>query len=373
MRASPVGNTLLGNIAPLMHIKEDQMPKSAIYTLTWSSSPRVYKLYSVRWDNPLDLIFESPTWSTWVSQLSSFAFHGQHGSYTARKERRRRGEYWYAYARVEGKLNKRYLGRSTDLTLTRLEQVAQELWLDPRAAVRQGEGRASSWPLSLAPLDQKVFLPDYLRDYVLDEVLSLQRPAVQDFLLHTCILPRLSAPLCDALRADHDSQTLLQEVEQANLFLVSLDDQLGWFRYHPLVAEVLRQRLRQTAPTLIPELHLRASRWYAQQGCFSEAASQALAAGAVEEVARLIQQHLGTFPEAFLPARSASALVEPLTARERDVLRLVLREGASNRQIAQQLVLSVNTVKKHLANLYGKLNVQSRAQAIAKAHRLQLV
>ena len=65
--------------------------------------------------------------------------------------------------------------------------------------------------------------------------------------------------------------------------------------------------------------------------------------------------------------------MEPLTERERDVLRLVLLDGASNREIAHQLVLSVNTVEKHIANLYGKLNVQSRAQAIAKARLLQLL
>ena len=73
------------------------------------------------------------------------------------------------------------------------------------------------------------------------------------------------------------------------------------------------------------------------------------------------------------PALPATALVEPLTARECDVLRLVLLDGASNREIARQLVLSVNTVKKHIANLYGKLNVQSRAQAVAKARVLQLL
>jgi ATP/maltotriose-dependent transcriptional regulator MalT len=90
---------------------------------------------------------------------------------------------------------------------------------------------------------------------------------------------------------------------------------------------------------------------------------------------RLAQRH-GLAPRyvaRLLPALPATALVEPLTERERDVLRLVLLDGASNREIAHQLVLSVNTVKKHIANLYGKLNVQSRAQAIAKARLLQLL
>ena len=73
-----------------------------------------------------------------------------------------------------------------------------------------------------------------------------------------------------------------------------------------------------------------------------------------------------------LPALRSSPLVEPLTAREREVLRLLM-DGASNREIARHLVLSVNTVKKHVYNLCSKLGVQSRAQAIARARSLNLL
>ncbi len=112
------------------------MPKRACYTLTWSSSNQAYELYEGQEDDVLALVPGTPAWSVWVSQISSFAFHGQNGSYTARKERKQRGGgYWYAYARVEGKLSKRYLGRDTDLTLTRLEQVAKGFWFDhPRSS-----------------------------------------------------------------------------------------------------------------------------------------------------------------------------------------------------------------------------------------------
>jgi len=115
------------------------MPKSAYYTLTWSSSHQAYELYEGQGDDALDLIPDSLAWLVWVSQVSSFAFHGQHGSCTVRKERKRRGgEYWYAYARVEGNLSKRYLGRDSDLTLRRLEQAAQASglmgkWWRPRS------------------------------------------------------------------------------------------------------------------------------------------------------------------------------------------------------------------------------------------------
>src|SRR5438552_12944574 len=134
------------------------MPKSACYTLTWSSSSQTYALYEGKGEEARELVLDSPTWSLRVSQLASFAFHGLNGSYTARQEHRQRGgQYWYAYARVAGKLTKRYLGRGTELTLTRLEQVAQALWLEPPtavaavAAVPQEEARASSRPRPASP------------------------------------------------------------------------------------------------------------------------------------------------------------------------------------------------------------------------------
>ncbi len=843
------------------------MPKSADYTLSWSPPNQAYELYEGQRGDTLDLIPGNPAWLVWLSQTSSFAFHGQNGSFTARKERGQRGEgYWYAYARIEGKLIKRYLGRGIDLTLTRLEQVAQAFWPDAQVALQRKGGRPryastaargeniflpdslnevdaplpdgtqgslihlnslravaqhrvhhdnsgdwrkkenergnglkaeaspvisgppndmvlasklrvprprphlvhrphliqrlqqgldktlillsapagfgkstllgdwlascaipAAW-LSLEPRDnnpvrfltyllaalqtsdphlirtvqvlphplhraslesvltslvnglqarmsgdqehavlvlddyhvitngsihhalsfllehlpvhmhlvlatredpplplarlrgrddllelratdlrftheetttylvEKMGLPlsaeesallwartegwitglhlaalslqgcddplafietfsgshHYVVDYLLDEVLSRQPQAIQDFLLQTSLLDRLSATLCDAVRAQNDSQIQLGLLEQANLFLVPLDDERRWYRYHHLFAEVLRQRLQQTTPTQVPVLHLRASRWFEQQGLIVEAVSHALAASAFEEAAHLTEQHTWTYvpgnqkralheqlqslsetlilaypslrplyalalmnthhceadsahlqtieqgylreqeyltlvrvriaeerisptatglteelfllerlldeaeakmrlhsvlevlillamalevqgnhtralvtlgralalaePEGYLylfldegppllallhqaqqhglaqgyvakllaaasktgltdssrQAPQPSSLMEPLTARERDVLRLVL-EGFSNREIAGQLVLSVNTVKKHVLNIYGKLNVQSRTQAIAKARVLHLL
>ncbi len=567
------------------------MPKTAHYILAWSPLHQTYELYESQGSRVLNIVPESSTWLVWVNQISSFAFHGRNGAYTACKELKQRGEgYWYAYARVGGKLAKRYLGRSIDLTLTRLEQAAQELWLDtsdtrlqkggadlktrsvltdlptdpllvtklhvprprlhlvhrPRLIQRLQQGMEqaltlvsapigfgkstllSDWlassaipvawlslelqdneparflsyllaalqtdnphldtirmtlhyplqppsmeamltllindllihrvaaqerfvlvldnyqaitdgtihhaltflldhlppwmhlvlatredpPLPLAQLrgrddllelrasdlrftqeeaatflikvmglpisteasallqartegwitglqlaafslqgrdDPETFITafsgshHYVVDYLLEEVLNRQSEAVQDFLLQTCILDRLSAPLCDAVREQGGSQVLLDFLEHANLFLVALDDKGHWYRYHRLFAEALRQRLLQTAPALVPELHLRASRWYEQHGLFAETVSHGLAA-------RLPQP---------------DPLVETLTAREREVLQLLL-SGASNREIACHLVLSLNTVKKHVLNICRKLNVRSRAQAIAK-------
>jgi LuxR family transcriptional regulator, maltose regulon positive regulatory protein len=527
------------------------MPKSAYYTLTWSPTRQVYELYEGQEDEEvLEQVSESSARLAWACQISSFAFHGKHGSYTARKEHKQRGNgYWYAYVRVGGKLTKKYLGRGSDLTLTHLERVAQQLWLNPQTALWQQEERASSRPrpsfppipalsgLSAGPLlatklqvprprphqvrrthlfqrlqqgmertltlisapagfgkstllsdwltsraiptawfllepqdnepirflsyliaalqtydpqvgttalallhtlqpppmetvltllindllnrgigewerfvlvlddyqvinaesihhaiaflldhlppqmhlvlatredpplplahlrgrddllelrladlrftqeetatylveimglslsvdeiahlqgrtegwitglhlaalslqgrdDQTDFITaftgshHYVADYLLDEVLNRQDEAVQDFLLQTCILDRLSAPLCDAVRTQNGSQALLDYLERANLFLVPLDDERKWYRYHRLFAEVLRHRLQQTAPTVVPDLHRRASRWYEQHEFFGEAVSHALAAPALHEVVRLIEQRAWIF------------------------------------------------------------------------------
>jgi LuxR family maltose regulon positive regulatory protein len=190
----------------------------------------------------------------------------------------------------------------------------------------------------------------YVVDYLLEEVLNRQSEVIQDFLLQTCILERLSAPLCDAVREQCGSQVLLDFLERSNLFLVALDEQGQWYRYHRLFAESLRRLLQQTTPALVPNLHLRASRWYEQQGLFAEAVSHALAASVPQPC----------------------PLVELLTGREREVWQLLLH-GASNREIARHLVLSMNTVKKHVLNICRKLNVRSRAQVIAKARTLQLL
>ncbi len=571
------------------------MPKIARYNLAWSPLHQTYELYESQSNRVLNVVPESPAWLEWVSQISSFAFHGRNGSYTAYKELKQRGEgYWYAYARVGGKLTKRYLGRSINLTLPRLEQAAQELWLDvpqkgsvhrnarsvltdltadpllatklhvprprphlvhrPRLVQRLQQGMEqaltlisapvgfgkstllSDWlalcdisvawlslesqdnepirflsylvaalqtadlhldttrqallhhpvqppsmeamltplindlliqsetaqehfvlvldnyqvitdrfihyaltfllehlppqmhlviatredpPLPLAQLrgrddlleiratdlrftqkeaatflievmelpisreasallqtrtegwitglqlaafslqgrdDPEAFITafsgshHYVLDYLLEEVLNRQSQAVQDFLLQTCILDRLSAPLCDAVRQQGGSQDLLDFLERSNLFLVALDDKGQWYRYHRLFAEALRHRLQQTAPELARDLYQRANRWYEQQGLFAEAFSHTMAAP-------------GPHPDPF---------VEPLTAREREVLQLLL-SGASNREIACHLVLSMNTVKKHVSNICRKLNVQSRAQAVAKMRTYPLL
>jgi LuxR family maltose regulon positive regulatory protein len=129
----------------------------------------------------------------------------------------------------------------------------------------------------------------FVLDYLSEEVLARQPEEVQAFLLHTSILERLSGPLCDAVREQEGSQAMLEMLERANLFVVALDDERRWYRYHHLFAQVLRSHLRQTAPTLLPVLHRRASTWYEQHALYAESVQHALATPDAKLATRLIE------------------------------------------------------------------------------------
>jgi LuxR family maltose regulon positive regulatory protein len=145
-------------------------------------------------------------------------------------------------------------------------------------------------PLSL--LEQVSGDQRYILDYLTEEVLRRQPQEVQTFLLSTCILERLTASLCDAVMQQTGSQQMLQRLERANLFVVSLDSRRQWYRYHALFAEALRYRLEQTHHHQVPILHSRASLWYAQHDQTTEAIMHALHAKEWQWTADLIQQKL---------------------------------------------------------------------------------
>jgi len=521
------------------------MPRVPIYTLIWSSTRETYELYQTRDRGELTIVLESPEWFAWLDQVSSFAFVGKSGHFTARKEAKQRGDlYWSAYLATSTRLTKKYLGKSATLTLARLEHIAGMLrtqsaaqmappealapastssevdatqrplpaqgphplypllitklhvprprtYLVPRAHLveRLQQGVAGSLTLVSAPAgfgkttllaqwiaqsdlpvawlslepedndptrflsyliaalqtldaqlgtttlallrtpqppsteavlavlvsevtnrsdaDFALVLDDYhvisaesiqrgmtfllehlpsqlhlilasrvdpplplsrlrvqgqlcevrtvdlrfdaaetstflqtvmeldleaeaiatlerrtegwiaglqlaalslqgrtdvseflaafsgshrfVLDYLSEEVLLRQPAVVQSFLLSTCILERLSGPLCDAVREQEGSQAMLEALERANLFVVPLDDERGWYRYHHLFAQVLRNHLRQTKPTLKPVLHRRASAWYEQHELPIEAVQHALAIPDAKLAARLIE------------------------------------------------------------------------------------
>jgi len=143
----------------------------------------------------------------------------------------------------------------------------------------------------------------FILDYLIEEVINRQPDNIQQFLLRTSILERLTGPLCDAVLEDQglvgqngesarsSSQAILEYLEKSNLFLVPLDDDRRWYRYHHLFAELLQAQLRQGRPGLIPALHLRAAAWLEKNGFPVEAVQHALTAQDFERAAGLIQKH----------------------------------------------------------------------------------
>jgi len=126
-------------------------------------------------------------------------------------------------------------------------------------------------------------------DYLIEEVLDKQFESVQTFLLQTAILDRLTGSLCNALTGQGNGQQTLENLEQANLFIVPLDNEHRWYRYHHLFADLLRQRLRQTQPNQLPNLHLKASEWYKKNGFRYESVAHAFLGNNFEQAASLIE------------------------------------------------------------------------------------
>jgi len=139
----------------------------------------------------------------------------------------------------------------------------------------------------------------YILDYLVEEILNRQPPDVVRFLLNTSILDRLSASVCDAVLGESrtPASDSLDYLDRANLFLISLDGERCWFRYHHLFADLLRARLQRAEPDLVPLLHLRASIWYEQNGWIEDAVIHSNQAKNWEHTARLVEQNLQIYLE----------------------------------------------------------------------------
>jgi len=130
----------------------------------------------------------------------------------------------------------------------------------------------------------------YIADYLTEEVLSRQPEHLRNFLLQTSILGRLCGPLCDAVTGQENSRQVLDTLEKANLFVIPLDDERRWYRYHHLFADLLQQRLRTQQGDLLPELHRRASQWLAENGFKNEAVDHAFSARDYDRAVELIEE-----------------------------------------------------------------------------------
>ncbi len=130
----------------------------------------------------------------------------------------------------------------------------------------------------------------YVFDYLTEEVLSHQSEAIRIFLLRTSILGRLSGALCDAITGMEAGQQTLERLQETNTFIVPLDEERNWFRYHRLFADMLFQRLQQLEPGGIKALHQRASSWFEAQGLWPEAIEHALMGEAFDRAAEFIER-----------------------------------------------------------------------------------
>lgn len=193
----------------------------------------------------------------------------------------------------------------------------------------------------------------FVADYLMDEVLKNQPQEVKKFLLQTSILARLHPDLCDSVRGALDSRALLKSLYQSNLFVVPLDDEGNWFRYHQLFADLLTAHLHaSTSADDIAELHKRAARWYEQSDLMTDAVSHAISARdysyaitLIEKIAlpmilkahfKTVEDWLAAIPPVFLreslPANMAVAWMH--------LLRRNLERAAPNLQRLQEMFLA---------------------------------
>jgi LuxR family transcriptional regulator, maltose regulon positive regulatory protein len=170
------------------------------------------------------------------------------------------------------------------------------------ALYRRTEGWAAGLRLAAISLsghpDPECFVEEFsgtdraIGEYLMAEMLEGQPSEVQSMLLRTSLVDRMNGELADLLAGRSGSEQMLLELEDANAFVVSLDAQRSWFRYHHLLADFLRLELRRTSADEVPDLHRRAARWFADHGDILEAVRHTQAAGDWSDAARLLADHL---------------------------------------------------------------------------------
>ena len=202
--------------------------------------------------------------------------------------------------------------RASELRFTALEAAeflngAMNLSLsiaDIAALEDRTEGWIAGLQLAALSLRGREDIPEYIQkfagdhryivDYLVEEVLHQQPETLRSFLLQTAVLERLSGPLCDAVTGQEGSRARLQTLERGNFFVIPLDDQRQWYRYHALFGDVLAVHLREERPDQVPILHLRASAWYEREGFTAQAIRHALIAKDFERTADLIERAMPT-------------------------------------------------------------------------------
>jgi LuxR family maltose regulon positive regulatory protein len=239
-----------------------------------------------------------------------------------------------------------------------------------------------------------------MADYLFEEVFSLQPKRLQEFLICTAGIEKFCPALANNLNQIDDSYHVIKELEAANLFIVALDNHRTWYRYHDLFRQFLLLHFQALSSLKQKELHRDSAVWFEQAGYYEFAFQHAvvlsdwdmceslfpliaqektdlglqhsltsLLIGLPDELCQALQQkYIDSAPLSTAVSILSESLIEPLTKRETQVMALV-KKGLSNKEITETLFISLNTLKVHIRNLYGKMGVDNRIQALLKLNR----
>jgi ATP/maltotriose-dependent transcriptional regulator MalT/ActR/RegA family two-component response regulator len=276
---------------------------------------------------------------------------------------------------------KHALGRSIDAKHLETIQEALEGWPAGIRLMVQSLNYSGDLDFLLAGLDGGFAT---IVDYLWNEVLLHQSPEMAKLMSATASLECFCAPLCDVLieadpvlgAAGINGDEFIARLQKGNLFLVPLDTGDQWFRYHHLFQNLLQRRLNKWwRPEEVATLHSQAKSWLAANTTTSALgdACQASFRGQTDNngsdaAGVSATPHNAPRASSIIP----SPMAEPLTNRELDVLDL-LAQRLSNKEIADKLCISTTTVKGHLQNIYGKLSVNKRRDAIDRAKKLGIL
>lgn len=210
-----------------------------------------------------------------------------------------------------------------------------------------------------------------MADYLFEEVFSQQPKPLQDFLLSTACVEKFCPALTNSLCNIEHSYHVIKELEAANLFIIALDNHRTWYRYHDLFRQFLLLHVQALSQEQQQALHLIAATWF-EDGGYYELALQhtemlknwGKSQNELDNIKPAsIQGSLLDTSKSVGTSKDIEGLIEPLTKRETQVMKLV-QQGLTNKEIAEQLFISLNTLKVHIRNLYGKMGVENRTQAL---------
>jgi LuxR family maltose regulon positive regulatory protein len=193
-----------------------------------------------------------------------------------------------------------------------------------------------------------------LAEYLLDEVVNQLPEAVQSFLLYSSILARMSAPVCDAILGMDNSADLLKQLEQSNLFVIALDEEGTWYRYHHLFRDFLQTWLNRTQPEQASALHRSACSWFAAHGSLREAAYHAFRCGDWSFAADFVEQYSFTL----IIQSEIATIYEWCSALPETVLRI-----RPKLCIFQSLALAYRFQGKHRSRVEARLQQASQAMS----------